>query len=158
MFEDHNNKTIQISSCSFHFLYMGATSSPRLLIYFKYKSHIEEKKLTVEEGKMDMMVTQSKEKCNKPFRIFLNLYVHYDISISFLGHLTNVEDLEQEKVLCTGTFQGFLLAFKNTFFEKLPKTDSIRFSCAFLSCMCRKKIIPNVTNYFFTSQSFCVTL
>ena len=37
---------------------MGATSSPRLLIYFKYKNHIEEKKLTVEEGKMDMMVTQ----------------------------------------------------------------------------------------------------
>ena len=51
-----------------------------------------------------------------------------------------MEDLEQEKVLCTGTFQGFLLAFKNTFFEKLPKADSIRFSCAFLSCMCRKKL------------------
>ena len=40
------------------FLLKGVTWSPRLLIHFKHKNPIQDKKIVLEEQKMDMAVAQ----------------------------------------------------------------------------------------------------
>ena len=64
------NEMIRISLYSSRFSLKGAAWSSELLIYFRYNNHIQDRKLVLEERKMDVMVTQWKDKSNNPFICF----------------------------------------------------------------------------------------
>ena len=81
----------------------GASSS-ELLIYL-----ITSK---IKELVLDVMVTQWKDKSSNSLRSFLNLVGHwYEISTSFLGHLTAVKNLRAFDALGT-TSENFQLSTK----------------------------------------------